>query len=583
MLYLTLLVITISFCTFFYFLIIRKAVDNQVEVKLNAGLDEVVREFDSMLDKANEYSKMIGYSGEVQSYLKNLEQSGEGNQKAKIESSSISIVVGSSFVDSVYIYDFQGNCYAATDNFWRADADKSIETAEWYEDAMKATGGCIVRINSSGFLEWTGADYISVIRVINDIDTLEPMGIMILNVSFQKITSAFDGFAGEQEMDLQITEQDGTILYSNTGDSTLTESDIREPNLREMNLRERNLKGLAEGTEEGRFSFVLDGAGYQAACTKDHTTGLMIYDAVKTGSIRSQYQMYMYALLLLGIMDIIIVGCITQIVEWTVSRPISLVLASMKEIDKKHFKKLQVMETNHEMTRLQEGYNTMIDQIHQLFEDVMSEQKMKRKYELNVLNAQIRPHFLYNTFDAVCALALMKRSEDVYKLMQALGEYYRTSLHKGDETITLREELSIIKNYIVIQKYRFENLFDVCYQVDEQLMDCRILKLILQPFVENSIYHGLKTKNAEGTILIRGYREGSYLILSVWDDGMGMSREKIRKILHGEVVEEEKSFGVYGTVERIALYYNQEGCVDIKSQQGKGTEIIIRIPLEHSI
>ena len=220
----------------------------------------------------------------------------------------------------------------------------------------------------------------------------------------------------------------------------------------------------------------------------------------------------------------------------------------------------------------------MIDRIKDLFMRIEEEQRLKRKYELDVLNAQIKPHFLYNTFDSIGALALTGRNREAYQMIQALGKYYRTSLHKGDEVIVLSDEIKIVKNYLIIQKYRYEDVFDVVYELDESIQSCKVLKLILQPFAENAIYHGLKVMDEGGTITIRTENQGDYILLQVEDDGAGMPEEKAAQILTEGRSQEKASFGVWGTAERIRLYYKQEGLVTIDSREGKGTRVSIRIP-----
>lgn len=167
-------------------------------------------------------------------------------------------------------------------------------------------------------------------------------------------------------------------------------------------------------------------------------------------------------------------------------------------------------------------------------------------------------------------------------MMQALGQYYRSSLNKGQEIITINEELRIVENYLIIQSFRYDDVFDVVYDVDESVKQYKMIKLILQPFVENAIYHGFREHDLQGTITIRAKDDGDYVKLQVEDDGMGMPEEKIQELLQNSEKNQGKRFGLYGTMQRIGLYYHQENkkLFDIQSELGEGTVITVWIPKE---
>jgi Histidine kinase-, DNA gyrase B-, and HSP90-like ATPase./Histidine kinase. len=171
----------------------------------------------------------------------------------------------------------------------------------------------------------------------------------------------------------------------------------------------------------------------------------------------------------------------------------------------------------------------MTEQIATLIDKVKEEQKQIRLNELSIIRAQINPHFLYNTLDAVSALALIKDSEGAYTLTQALENFYRISLSSGKDVITVREELKCIENYVKILNIRYKDSFDVNYFVDENITNEKILKLLLQPFVENSIAHGVHNKRGRGIITIKGRKSNDLMIFSIEDNGVGMSKEKSKK------------------------------------------------------
>lgn len=157
----------------------------------------------------------------------------------------------------------------------------------------------------------------------------------------------------------------------------------------------------------------------------------------------------------------------------------------MKGVENGEFKEVNIDTGNDEIGKLKNVYNTMIYKIENLIEQIVKEQKIKRKAELDVLQSQIKPHFLYNSFDTISSLALDNRNDEVYKIIKALGNFYRTSLSNGKEVISIEEEIKTVKSYLTIQQIRYDNMFNVNISVDERANKYKILKLILQPLVEN--------------------------------------------------------------------------------------------------
>lgn len=514
-----------------YFGVVRSYVEMELETQLNAEWRKVETQLNKVLEKTGEYSKIISANHEIQEYLK--EPSNEIKEN-EIESSGsyVMTIMKNSDIESIYIYDLAGNYHVLGTQNLPTPIKRSVTEANWYSTVYAKNGSDSVFFEGGDFFEQQDDGFLSVITLVKDTTDATPLGVLICNVSLEKILRP----------------------------------------IRSKMVLCRIMDGLGE-------MFYCSREEYDLTKLTDYVriygpTALRVHVAIDTSSVEAGYLIYYRAIILLLFFTAAIILLSTQILHWSINRPLRYVVAAMEE---RRLETLNILETNRDMTNLQIGYNHMTEQINQLLVQVKNEQKEKRQYELRVLNAQIRPHFLYNTFDSVCALALMGQSKDIYRLMQALGKYYRISLHKGEESIRLREELDIIKNYVIIQKYRFDDIFDVQYEVDEALMEEPVLKLILQPFVENSIYHGLKSKGG-GKIVISAWKEQNDLFLRIMDTGKGMTQDKIKKILNGEVDGEEKSFGVHGTVERIALHYGQENLVKIDSKIDEFTTITIKIP-----
>lgn len=240
-----------------------------------------------------------------------------------------------------------------------------------------------------------------------------------------------------------------------------------------------------------------------------------------------------------------------------------------------------------EIAVLNASFNQMMEEIGNLVEDIRVEELNLRAAELRVLQEQINPHFLYNTLDNIIWLAESKDTEQVVKMVSALSSFFRTTLSKGREFISVREEGEHIRSYLEIQQFRYRDILEYDVSIPEELWEYQVIKLTLQPLVENALYHGIKKKRGKGHISVSAERYKDVLIFKVKDDGMGMEEarlEQVRGILDGSVVEEQQSggFGLFNVNQRIQLHYGSEYGLKVQSTYGEGTEVWVRIPAEHT-
>ena len=180
---------------------------------------------------------------------------------------------------------------------------------------------------------------------------------------------------------------------------------------------------------------------------------------------------------------------------------------------------------------LTDNLNIMSVKIQALIEENIRKQQLIQKSEMKALQAQITPHFLYNTFDTIVWLSEEKKNDQVIDITRAFSNFFRISLNKGKDFLTVREEFEHVKSYLSIQKIRYRDILDYEIEYAPEMAECQILKLVLQPLVENALYHGIKNKRARGFLSVKGWRENGYLCFSVEDDGIGMTEEKLENIM----------------------------------------------------
>jgi two-component system sensor histidine kinase YesM len=231
----------------------------------------------------------------------------------------------------------------------------------------------------------------------------------------------------------------------------------------------------------------------------------------------------------------------------------------------------------------------MVGKIKELLDAKIEEHENLKKAELRALQAQINPHFLYNTLDTIIWMAEAKRMDQVVELVRVLSRFFRITLSKGKDWITVRDEIEHIESYLAIQKMRYRDILDYRVDVPDEMRDSQMLKLTLQPLVENALYHGIKNKRNGGSIIVRGLRlDGDLLQIQVEDNGIGMTQEQLMQIhtlLSAEAdraVVAESGYGINNVNQRIKLYYGQEYGLTIESEYLHGTRVSLVIPLQRA-
>ena len=233
-----------------------------------------------------------------------------------------------------------------------------------------------------------------------------------------------------------------------------------------------------------------------------------------------------------------------------------------------------------ELSVLNSSFNQMVEEIGHLVEDIRVEELNLRAAELRVLQEQINPHFLYNTLDIIVWMIENEKQADAVKVVTALARFFRISLSRGKSIIPVRDELEHVRNYLMIQHMRFKNRFTYEIEADEDVMELASVKLILQPLVENAVYHGMEFMDGDGEIRIRVYRDGEDLYMRVSDNGLGMTKEQVEGMFTDKPHVKSGSgsgIGVRNVNERIRLYFGQEYGLSIESELDEGTVVTIHM------
>ena len=236
--------------------------------------------------------------------------------------------------------------------------------------------------------------------------------------------------------------------------------------------------------------------------------------------------------------------------------------------------------SGNEIGSLTTSFNVMTHRIQELMEQNIYEQKEKRKSELKALQSQINPHFLYNTLDSIIWMAEGKKNEEVVLMTASLARLLRQSISNEDELVPIGQEVEYARSYLTIQKMRYKDKLEFQIDVAPEISNIMIIKLVLQPIIENAIYHGLKYKESIGLLIVHGYAQDNHAVLEIIDNGIGMDEETLEHIFEKHKVNyHSNGVGVYNVQKRLQLYYGSDYGITYKSRVGEGTMATITIPM----
>jgi two-component system, sensor histidine kinase YesM len=362
--------------------------------------------------------------------------------------------------------------------------------------------------------------------------------------------------------------------------------------LRTMQTLTQNIdhmgKQIGQGSTSAENEGMLENIRFVSTVAEDVVQDYMLFEVQRT---ESQYQemreglsrwVVSYILLTFGAI------VFAFIATWGISRSIYLPIKKLHDvtttITKNDLQALVTRDNVDEITELGMSFNIMIGKIRELLDAKVREQENLKKAELRALQAQINPHFLYNTLDTIIWMAESQKTGEVVQIVSALSNFFRISLSKGKDWIAIREEIERTRSYLTIQKMRYRDIMDYQIEVDDAVANFTILKLILQPLVENALYHGLKNQRRRGTITVRAkQRDEDKVLLQVEDDGVGILPEKLARIAtmmsdNSDEIRFERGFGLDNVNKRIKLYYGKPYGLSINSVYQSGTCVTLVIP-----
>ena len=468
-------------------------------------------------------------------------------------------------VDSVMAFR-QDNKMVSTNRISYEYDDVLMNSGSWRDPIYSNEGRATVTLNCGGVARRIDdKPLVTIERAINDINSQKRIGIMMMNIS----SNVFQDMLNKLRYDnICILGADGCFIAGNEGYLNYYSPDFAVGGIKNKNIKVDNKRMLL------------------SACCVDNYP-IVIMRVSKYGTEGIPYGI-LYVLMVLLLVFVVLAIHMGIFIKTDITDPIYKLSESMEKNKRTgDLKTIDIDMPSSELEMLKDDYNNLIDHVNELIGTLIEKEKTLQRAEMRVLQEQIKPHFLYNSLETIGFLALDAGAVKVHDSLEVLGSFYRNFLSKGDRVIPLSREVQIVKDYLALQKLRYGDIFEDEYDIDEKTNKFILPKLILQPLVENSIYHGIRMKGEKGSIKISSKLEDGFLHLKVRDTGVGMTQDQIDKILHsdrnfkGEI--EGESFGLWGTIERIRIYCGSNDVVRIDSEVGEYTEIEFIISEEMAI
>ena len=415
-------------------------------------------------------------------------------------------------------------------------------------------GGYVAWLNGDGILTPQRESVMCMLRIFYDAGTQRKLGVICATFDLSQLTTALDNFTRHNREYIFYDHENKTIYVTGEEDT------FRKYDAVLSAENSRTTRGLLR--RDIYATYEIPRTGIRIACLEHY----VLWENLSYKIVLVPLISVVLMLLSLIVLDMLIRAYIT--------RPILKLSDSMQAVKKGWLRRVSMETNDDEIGMLKENYNEMLVEMNRLIEELLDKEKSVRKTEINILQQQIKPHFLYNTIEMIASLAIDDETprEQVYDALETLGSFYRQFLSKGSNEVPLSTELEIAKKYLKLQKLRYGDVFTDEYEVAEECLDCLLPKLTIQPLIENSLYHGIRKKGGKGLIRIRVYRENGFVCVELYDDGVGMSEEKIEQIMSDA---EGQHFGLRRTMERFCYYEESNDCYRIESKEGEYTKITL--------
>ena len=546
----------------------RQSVFENSSLYTQTIIQQMNQNIDSYIDYMENTSYLVSSNEDVQKYL--FGDTADPEARDRILSQFETILDSRSDILNLGIIAENGRMLI--NNGQRlTNQDLDIHSQEWYTNALE--GRESVYLTSSHVQHIISGERPWVITLSRGIRNKEmgtgqeKEGVFFIDLNYSAISELCDqSMVGNQGYAF-IVDADGNIVYHPQQQQLYNE--LQTENIDLVMNAGSDIVTWGDGINKKMYSI-----------SRSEKTGWTVVDCVRVEELlrRSNEAQSIYVLVAMGLMAVALF--FSRFVAKSITLPIQRLCDSMERVQEGDFSVSDiVVDSENEIGSLTKSFNVMTQRIHELMAQNIREQEAKRKSELKALQSQINPHFLYNTLDSIIWMAEGKKNEEVVLMTASLARLLRQSISNEDELVSIGQEIEYARGYLTIQKMRYKDKLEFRIEVEPSILNIRLIKLVLQPVIENAIYHGLKYKESRGLLLVKGFMKNGNAVLQVIDDGVGMDQETLDHIYERHKVDyHSNGVGIYNVQKRLQLYYGNEYGIVYESKPGEGTTATITIP-----
>lgn len=417
--------------------------------------------------------------------------------------------------------------------------------------------------------------YISVGRVLRDPGTLQRLGYILIDIRLEAFGQLLSNLNYEQDASLMIVDSKQRLLFERTSTGGMSAYD--------QLLMQGQLQSYA-----GNQKVVLDGHPYLYVQHHSSYSGLSVISLTPIAVIQKESGEMLTFTIWFAVLCMAGIAILAVLLSYRITRPLIRLKHHMIRVEQGDFSQRVSHFSSDEFGQISRGFNRMMEEIHRLFNEVFLLGIQEREAELSALQSQMNPHFIYNTLESINMMAIRQKHAEVSDMVTALGKLLRYTIDKVDRKVPLGEELAFVQSYVCIQQVRYNGKLEIIYDIEEAITEYLIPKLVLQPLVENAVYHGIEGQENGGVIWVSALKFDHELLISVRDNGKGMAQAKIDEL--NESISKQPSnealrchagdsLGLNNIAQRLRLMYGEGGNLSIDGSPGQGLVVTISIQL----
>ena len=548
----------------------RTSVFDNAVVYTRTIVRQTNQNIDSYIDYMDNIVTMVSGSRDTQSFLYNKDE--ETLQVSECRQRLVeqfrTILKSRSDIRNIGLIQKDGN-RLFNNGGQQKNAYLDLDTQAWYKNAITSNRSVLTSSHVQHVIRGERPWVITVSRgVRNFTGSGNREGVVFIDLNYSAISELCDQNSIGSKGYVFLLDQDGNVVYHPQQQQLYNE------------LQTENIDLVMNTDKET----LMDGSGDNAkiyTISRSEKTGWTVVGCTNVAELLKDSKKARSIYVLVAAILVVVALVLSNLISRNITRPLQQLRDSMARVQEGDFGAAEVEVTSrNEVGSLTRSFNVMTSRIQELMKQNIYEQQQKRKSELKALQSQINPHFLYNTLDSIIWMAEGKKNEEVVVMTASLARLLRQSISNEEEQVPIGQEVEYARSYLTIQKMRYKDKLEFQIQVDAQIMGVPIIKLVLQPLIENAIYHGLKYKEGKGLLIVRGYREGENAVIQIRDNGAGMDEQTLSHIFEKHKVNyRSNGVGVYNVQKRLQLYYGMDYGITYSSRQGEGTTASIVIPM----